>query len=174
MSARPDSLSRTPPVDFWPEGMPSESRGGRRLSRREGLALCRYFLAELLQHRLEVYVKADPERTGCGVRAKSDCNPDWYRQFCGLHLRRRGRLTVLCHLCRGHHRRGGPCGRRKRTRAQATRAYKGTPNHHTIINRRETVRALERILSGGVETVYTERLKDFIRRYGHRYLAGCM
>jgi hypothetical protein len=115
------------------------------VTRREGLAIARRFLDEMREHRLEyVLVRADePKHSGHMVRCVSDENPEWYQDFCALYTARRRKS--------------------KRRRANSRR-------HDTLIKRRETVRALGRIIEGGRETVYTDRLKDFIRREGRKYL----
>lgn len=140
------------------------------ITRREGLLLCEHFLSELLSHRLDVYVKSDPDRGVCGTRGLADQNPEWYRRFCSLYERDRGRLTARCDWCEGWHRRGGKCLSKKRTRVYALHLHRGESNHFAIIKRRHTVAGLERILAGGTETVYTERLREFIRRHGREYL----
>jgi hypothetical protein len=113
----------------------------RPVMRSEGLLIARHFLEELLANRLEVCLtRAEEERhTGHMVRTVCSQNPDWYRHFCKLYYSNRRDITRWS-------------------------------KHKTSIKRRETVRALERILGGGAsETLYTERLKDFIRAYGRKY-----
>lgn len=111
---------------------------------KEGLRIARAFLDELLAWRLEVCLTRAPDERHAGHMVRTVCsqNPPWYQNFCRLY---------------------------SSNRRDAARWSK----HKTLVKRRETVEGLERILRGGAEeTPYTERLKDFIRRYGRRFYNG--
>jgi hypothetical protein len=118
------------------------------VTRREGLRLCEYFLTTLTGYgagQLEVVLvpAPEPKHSGHMVRCVANQNPRWYQHFCSLYTAHRARPRT---------------GRK----------------HDTLIKRRETVRALEIILEGSGESFpAVERLKEFVRRYGPRYLREC-
>jgi hypothetical protein len=135
------------------------------VTRREGMELARQFHDELAEWQLAVVLvpAPDPRHSGHMIRVAGLQNPRWYQEFCRQYSTRRGTLSGWCDECGGYHRRGGrhrPGRRPRRMRIK----------HDTLIKRRETLRALTRILEGGAETVYTERLREFIRRRGKKYL----
>lgn len=100
-------------------------------------------LAELEYNgKFEVGTKPidEPKHSGHKLRAVFVENPKWYQDFCSKYIRYK----------------------LKRGKAGRIRQNK-TPNHHTLINRRETINALKRIIDyGEARTVYDYRLKDFI------------
>ncbi|HEY9282357.1 MAG TPA: hypothetical protein VIP46_02785 [Pyrinomonadaceae bacterium] len=133
------------------------------VTKREGLELCRQFYDEMCEFKLTVHQKPDPDRNNCcGVRYVGVQNPRWYQEFCRQYSTRRGTLSGWCDSCGWFHRRGG--------RHRRGRPRRGRKKHDTLIKRRETMSALLRILEGGTETIYTERLREFIRRRGKSYL----
>lgn len=143
---------------------PSRARRPDFVTKAEGRELCEQFLDEMGQCELFVYVEPDPDRNnGCGIRRVGMQNPKWYQEFCREWGTRRGALSARCADCRGFHRRGGRHLPGRRPRGPRKK-------HDTMIKRRETVAALERILLGHTDTVYTERIKEFIRRKGKRFL----
>lgn len=128
-----------PAVNFY---VPScHGRAPRPVTRGDERRIARQFLDELLSHRLEVCLTRAPDAHHMGHMVRLVCsqNPEWYRRFTSMYS----------------------SSRKDRLRWS---------KHKTLIKRRETVRGLERILRGGAgETPYTERLRDFIRRYGRGY-----
>lgn len=86
----------------------------------------------------KLHVEKIEDGNGGYYRAAIESNPEWYSRFCSLYMRRRLRKD------------------KKRE------DYRRKPK--TIIDRKATLRGLERLLEGNVSSLYAERLLDFIRR----------
>jgi hypothetical protein len=83
----------------------------------------------------------EPKHSGHKQRAVFVANPEWYQDFCSRYSRPTPKKDRL----------GRP-------------RYNRTPNFNTVINRRETIASLQRLIEHGeVRTIYDERLRDFIK-----------
>lgn len=144
---------------------------GPVLTRRDGLALVRRFLRELEQQSLEVVLIPSKHwevaQQGGMIRAVQQENPEWYQEFCGLYRARRGGRTTRCDWCGLWHHKKSRCSKGKKRRPPA---YRQKRLFDTSVKRRDTVRGLKELLSGQCQSVYAQRLRDFIRRNWTKYL----
>jgi hypothetical protein len=112
--------------------------------------IARELLDELLSSEgLRVCMIPSEEDERGLVRAVESANPRWYSEFCSLYQK-------------------GEKVRRWRN-GQKRPSKNSHPNHHTIIDRRRVVSALQMIVERGeAPAVYGERLHDFIVREEER------
>ena len=123
-------------------------------------------LSELEGSRLEVCLipSRDPDcaMRGGMIRAVQESNPEWYQDFCAqFTAKRRAHCRRCFRRCR--------CDKEERQRLR----WRTRPRmlHDTLIKRQHTIRALKELVKGRCETIYANRLADFIDSYQQRKAA---
>lgn len=116
-------------------------------------------LAELESSRLEVVLipskVPDCAMRGGMIRAVQEANPEWYQDFCSQFTARR---RAQCRRCYGR----CECSKEERQRLR----WRTRPRrlHDTLIKRANTIKGLKELMRGQCETIYAQRLTDFIEQ----------